>query len=169
MNDNKSHSNWTLGESRPNRRGNNPRHKLFVGERQIVELISFGAPLPGILNKLCTAIDLQIGNVVSLILLPDEQDHDLLSITPLATKFGLSVFSSRSIFSSDGRLAGTLQIYCCDQRHPYPHEDQLITRVIHLAAVALQRREHAAEFSKFHGHSRPTAGGSPPPKLLYIN
>ena len=43
------------------------RRSQLVGERHILELISLGAPLPGILNKLCTAIDVQIGNVVSLV------------------------------------------------------------------------------------------------------
>jgi hypothetical protein len=169
MNNDKSRTNWMQAESRPDRRCNDVRRRLLVGERQIVELISLGAPLPGILNKLCAAIDFQIGNVVSLLLLPDEQDHDLLSIVQLATECGLSVFSSRSILSSDRSLLGTLQIYCCEQRRPNPHEAQLIARVIHLAAVALQGHEDAAEFAKHYGHSRRTTGDSPPEKPPYIN
>jgi hypothetical protein len=43
-------------------------------ERQILELISLDAPLPGILNRLCAAIDVQIGNVVSLVSLPDREE-----------------------------------------------------------------------------------------------
>ena len=43
------------------------RRCQVVGERQILELISLGAPLPGILNKLCMMIDVRIGNVVSII------------------------------------------------------------------------------------------------------
>jgi hypothetical protein len=169
MNKNESRAKQVLAGARPYRRCSDPRRKPFVGERQIVELISLGAPLPGILNKLCTAIDFQIGNVVSLVLLPDEQNHDLLSIVQLATECGLSVFSSRSILSSDRSLLGTLQIYCCDQRRPNPYEAQLITRVIHLAAVALQRHEDAAQFPKNYGHSRRTTGDSPPEKPPYIN
>ncbi|HVB86234.1 MAG TPA: hypothetical protein VNK23_06155 [Candidatus Dormibacteraeota bacterium] len=169
MDNNKSQTSWLLTESRPRRRGNDIRRRLLVGERQIVELISLGAPLPGILNKLCTAIDLQIGNSVSLVLLPDDQDNDLLSITRLATECGLNVFSSRSILSSDRSLLGRLQIYCCDQRRPTPHEAQLITRVIHLAAVALQRQEDAAQFPKNYGHLKRKFVDSPPEKTPYVN
>jgi hypothetical protein len=44
----------------------------LAGERHILELIALGAPLPGILNRLCTALDVQIGNVISLVLLTGE-------------------------------------------------------------------------------------------------
>jgi hypothetical protein len=70
---------------------------LLRGEDSILELISMGAPLPGVLNKLCAAIDLQIGNVVSVILPADDQEHDLHSITRSALQFGLHVFWSASI------------------------------------------------------------------------
>lgn len=169
MDNNKSRTKWMLTESRPYRRGNDVRRRLLVGERQIVELISLGAPLPGILNKLCTAIDLQIGNAVSLVLPPDEQDKDLLSITRLATECGLCVFSSRSILSSERSLLATLQIYCCDQRRPTPHEAQLITRVVHLAAVALQRQEDAAQFPKNYEHFRRKTVDCAPEKPPYVN
>jgi hypothetical protein len=154
-------------ESRPQRRC--VRSRLLLREKQIVELISLGAPLPGILNKLCTAIDIQIGNVVSLVLLPDDQDNALLSIIRLATECGLIVFSSRNILSSDRSLLGTLQIYCCDQRHPTPHEAQLITRVVHLAAVALQGHEDAVQFPKNYGHLGHQTVDSPPEKPPYVN
>jgi hypothetical protein len=169
MNRNKSRTHYLLTVSRPHRRRNGTSRRLLVREEQIVELISLGAPLPGILNKLCNTIDVQIGNVVSLVLLPDEPNQDLLSIAHLATECGLSVFSSRSILSSQGGLLGTLQIYSCDQRHPNSDEERLITQVVYLAAVALQRDEHAAEFAKNCGDSGRETKWCPREKLPYVN
>jgi hypothetical protein len=169
MDRNKSRTHYLLTESRPHRRRNGTGRRLLVREEQIVELISLGAPLPGILNKLCSTIDIQIGNVVSLVLLPDGPNHDLLSIAHLATECGLSVFSSRNILSSQGGLLGTLQIYSCDQRHPNPYEARVITQVVHLAAVALQRDEHAAEFAKNYADSGRETNCCPREKLQYIN
>jgi len=140
-----SHTKMVLTSPLLYRPCNDVRRGPFAGERQIVELIDLGAPLPGILNQLCTTIDSQVGNVVSLVLLPDEQEYDLFSITRAATQFGLNVFSSSSILSRDRILLGTLQIYCCDHRRPNRQEAQLIARVIRLAAIAFQRREDAGE------------------------
>jgi hypothetical protein len=169
MDRNKSRTHYLLMESRSHRRRNGTRRRLLVREEQIVELISLGAPLPGILNKLCSTIDIQIGNVVSLVLLPDEPNRDLLSIAHLATECGMCVFSSRSILSSQGGLLGTLQIYSCDERHPNPDEARLITQVVYLAAVALQRDEHVAEFAKNYGDSGCGANCCPREKLPYVN
>jgi hypothetical protein len=119
-----------------------------------------GAPLPGILNKLCIAIDVQIGNVVSLVLLPNGEENHLCSITQSAAQFGLNVFSSTSIFSRDKSFLGTLQMYCCDQRRPTPHELQLIERVIHLAALALQRHEDQEDFERPSKRSRSGMDGA---------
>jgi len=169
MDKNKSRARWLLMGSRPRRSWNDTRRRLLIREEQIVELISLGAPLSGILNKLCAAVDIQIGNVVSLVLLPGEQNHDLLLIVHLAAECGLSVFSSRSILSSDGGLLGTLQIYSCEQRHPNPDEARLITRAVHWAAAAFQRHEHPAAFAENDGQSRRATDGSPPEKPRYIN
>jgi hypothetical protein len=122
---------------------NDKRRGQVAGERHILELISLGAPLPVILNKLCAAIDVRIGNVVSLVLLPD-----LCSPGQSAMHMGLSVFSSTSILSHDETLLGTLEIYSCDPRGPAPHEDRLIERMIHLAAIALQRHGDGPNFER---------------------
>jgi len=55
------------------------KETLLRGEKSILELISMSTPLPAVLNRLCAAIGLQIGNVVSVILLSD--DHKLPTIT----------------------------------------------------------------------------------------
>ena len=75
-------------------------------------------PLPGILNRLCTAIDVQIGNVVSLVVLPKGEENQLGPLTKSAMQVGLNVFSSTAILSRDKSVLGTFQLYCCDQRRP---------------------------------------------------
>ena len=52
----------------------------LLRENSILELISSGAPLPDVLNKLCTAVDLQIGNVVSVILPAAKTENDLQTL-----------------------------------------------------------------------------------------
>src|SRR5271154_6321364 len=81
-------------EFRLHRHFSDNQRSQLVGERHILELISLGAPLPGILNRLCAAIDVEIGNVVSLVFLSDQEETDLYSITQSAMQFGLNVFST---------------------------------------------------------------------------
>jgi hypothetical protein len=116
------------------------RRSQLAGERHILELISLGTPLPSILNKLCAAIDFQVGNVVS-VLLPDGGENHPCSVSRSATRVGLHLFSSTDIFSRDMVFLGTLQIYGCDPRRPTRREIQLIELVVHLAALALQRQK----------------------------
>jgi hypothetical protein len=138
MVDDESHAKRVNGEFRPGGHGDGDV-RAAEEEDQILQLISLGAPLPEILNRLCIAIDVQIGNVVSLISLPDGEESYLRSITQSAMKLGLDVFSSVAILSRDKSLLGTLEIYGCDSRRPTPHESQLIGRAIQLAEIALQR------------------------------
>ena len=118
----------------------------LVAERHILELISLGAPLPGILNRLCAALDVQIGNVVSLVLLPDREENCLWSITQSAGQMGLHIFDSVDILGRDMTLLGTLEIYGCDPRQPTGDEYRLIERVVHLAAIALERHDDQGDF-----------------------
>ena len=111
---------------------------LLPGEGYLLELISTGAPLPQVLNKVCTALDVQVGNVVSLVLLPDDEDHAAYTIANTATEFGLSVFSRTAILSPSEELFGTFEVYSCFPRTPVPSEDRLIQRAAHLAALAIQ-------------------------------
>jgi hypothetical protein len=139
---------------------NDNRRGQVAGERHILELISLGAPLSVILNKLCVAIDVQIGNVVSLVLLPDGQEDHLPYPSQSAVQMGLSLFSSTSILSCDEALLGRLEIYSCDPRGPTPQEYRLIDRIIHLAAIALQRHEDEANFERPSRRSKSGIGGS---------
>jgi len=109
----------------------------LLGEKYILELISAGESLPVVLNSLCTAIDLQIGNVVSVVLLPDDAERNLQAIAEGAQQFGLHVFWSASIPLRDENVLGSLEIYCCVPRMPSPFELRLIQRVTELAGLAI--------------------------------
>src|SRR5580698_2347632 len=94
------------------------RRCQVVGERQILELISLGAPLPGILNKLCMMIDVRIGNVVSIVSLPDSDENHFCAMTRSALQVGLEMFSASAILSPDNSFLGMLEIFGCDPRRP---------------------------------------------------
>jgi GAF domain-containing protein len=150
-------------ESRMNRRPaeywldqhfDSSRRGQLTGERQILELISLGAPLPSILNKLCTAIDLQIGNVVSLVLLPDRDENHRCSVSRSATQVGLHLFSSTGLYSRDMVFLGTLEIFGCDPRQPTQCECQLIELAVHLAVIALERQKAEENCEKPPSRSR---------------
>jgi hypothetical protein len=123
------------------RQSTDNRRCQVVGERQILELISLGAPLPGILNKLCMMIDVRIGNVVSVVSLPDQAENHFCCMTHSALQVGLEIFSSSAILSPDKVFLGMLEIFGCDPRRPTMLECRLIDRVTYLAALALQRPE----------------------------
>ena len=120
------------------RRFSRRKETLLRGENGILELISTGAPLFGVLNRLCGAIDLQIANPVSVISLADDQAHDLPTIRERAALFGLHVFWSASIPLRDEAPLGWLEMYSCVSRNPVLLELQLIERVTHLAVLAIQ-------------------------------
>jgi hypothetical protein len=115
---------------------------FFAGEGQLLELIVEGAPLQEVLDKLCTALDVQVGNVVSLVLFPEDQEHTLHTIAQRAATFGLSAFSCTAILSPNEEFFGTLEMYCCFTREPNPSESKLIERATHLAALAIQNYNH---------------------------
>jgi hypothetical protein len=146
-------------EFRPPRQCSDTQRCQSLGERQIRELIFLGAPLPGILKKLCMMIDLRIGNVVSIISLLDEDQNHFCSITQSALHVGLNVFSLSAILSPEQGLLGTLEIYGCDPRRPTSQEDQLIKRAVDLAAIALQRDEEQGHFAERAIKPRGRLGG----------
>jgi len=138
---------WGPNQLPLHRQSSGEKETLLRGEKSILELISMGAPLPGVLNRLCAAIDLQIGNVVSVILPADDQE--LHAVTRNAVQFGLQVFWSASIPLRNEDVLGSLQMYCCVSRPPTPFELQLIERVTHLAALAIQRDNDEEGFQRF--------------------
>jgi hypothetical protein len=109
------------------------------GEKRILDLISMGTPLAEVLNNLCTAIDLQIGNIVSVMLLHDDTERDFKTIASGALQFGLHLYWSADIPLRDEDVLGSFEMYCCVPRTPTAFELKLIHRATHLAALAIQR------------------------------
>jgi hypothetical protein len=109
------------------------------GEKDILDLISTGAPLAETLNNLCTAIDLQLGNIVSVMLLPDDTERDFKTIAHGALQFGLHLYWSADIALWDEDALGSFEMYCCVPRTPTAVELKLIQRATHLAAIAIRR------------------------------
>jgi hypothetical protein len=138
---------WAPNQLSLRRQSSGKKDTLLRGEKSILELISMGAPLPGVLNRLCAAIDLQIGNVVSVILPAD--DRELQTVTRNAVQFGLKVFWSASIPLRNEDVLGSLQMYCCVSRPPTPFELQLIERVAHLASLAIKRHNDEEDLESF--------------------
>lgn len=127
------------------RRESDNMQTLLAGEGHLLELISEGAPLPQVLDKVCTALDVQVGNVVSLVLFPDDEEHSIHTIAQTAAEFGLSAFSCTPILSPSDEFFGTFEMYCCVPRQPTPSEIKLIERAAHLAALAIQHRNHVLD------------------------
>jgi hypothetical protein len=123
----------------------NSAQTLLAGEVQLLEMISAGAPLPQVLDRVCTLLDVQMGNVVSLVLLPDDGEHTLHNIAQSAAKFGLTSFSCVGILSPTGEFLATLETYCCFPRKPNLGENRLIEQAAHLAALAIQQHHHDME------------------------
>ncbi|HXJ06761.1 MAG TPA: hypothetical protein VNH65_16785 [Candidatus Acidoferrum sp.] len=119
----------------------NPDNKiqsLLNTEEQLLQQISSRAPVPGVLNGICIALDCQIGNVVSLISLSEDRAGELGAIATNAALFGLFTFCSEGIVTEDDELLGTLEMYCSDRRSPSAAESQLIERAKCLAAIAIK-------------------------------
>jgi hypothetical protein len=119
-------------------------HYLLEAEEQILRAIAARAAVPEILNEICTALDCQIGNMVSLISVPEDDMASTAEIARNAALFGLHIFSSKAIFGECGEELGSLEMYCCTARDPSEHEVQLIARAACLAAIAMEG--HAKSF-----------------------
>lgn len=114
-------------------------------EKQLLQSISAYAPLPEVLNKICSALDYQIGNVVSLISLPWDNASKRGGIAVSAAVFGLHIFCTESVADEDGELLGFLEMYSCVPRSPSPRECQWIKRATCLAGVAIKRGMEAGD------------------------
>ena len=121
-----------------------PRHfedkiqYLLAAEEQLLQSISTRAPLPELLNGICSALDCQIGNVVSLISLPGDDSSELASIAINAAHFGLYTFCSEGVVAENDEVIGSLEMYSSVPRSPSASEFQLIERAKCLAAIAIK-------------------------------
>jgi GAF domain-containing protein len=129
---------WTSRESSLDGRGSAKKRTDLLGEKKILDLISMGAPLREVLNNVCTAIDLQIGNIVSVVLLPEDTERDFKTIARGALQFGLRLYWSADIPFRDQVVLGSLEMYCCVPRTPTAFEMKLIQRATYLAALAIR-------------------------------
>lgn len=149
------------------RQSSDNTHSLLASEGQLLELISEGAPLPQILERVCSALDIQLGNVVSLVLLSNDSEHTLHTFEQSAVTFGLTPFRCTPILSTEAEFLGTLETYCCFPRQPSLTESDLIEHVAHLAAVAIQqfnldvRAESCSP--EWNGAKRESPREEPPP------
>ncbi len=116
---------------------------LLSAEEQLLQSISARAPLPEVLNGICSALDCQIGKVVSLISLPRNDASDLAAIVMNAALFGLYTFWSEGVVAENDELLGSLEMYCSVPRSPSLEEFQLIERAKCLAAMAIKRYNEA--------------------------
>jgi hypothetical protein len=118
---------------------------LLRAEEQLLHSISTHVALPKVLNEICSAIDLQIGNVVSLISLPGDDPGELAAIAGNAALFGLYTFYSEGIADENEVPVGFLEMFCSVDRSPNAGELQLIERAKCLIAIAIQRHHDGAE------------------------
>jgi hypothetical protein len=119
-------------------------HCVSSLEERVLQSISAGAPLPKVLNEICSILDCQIGNVVSLISLPSDDAGDLEAIARNAVLFGLYTFCSEGVFGERNELLGFLEMYCSVARTPSASELPMIERARSLAAIAIKRHNEAS-------------------------
>ena len=111
---------------------------LLSGEEQLLQSLTTHAPLTKVLNRICSALDSQIGNVVSLISLPGDDPGDHAAIGMAAARFGLHPFCSEGVVAKNDEVLGSLEMYCCVPRSPTAREFQLIERAKCLAVIAIK-------------------------------
>ena len=111
---------------------------LWSAEEQLLQSISCGECLPRVLNGICSALDCQIADVVSLVSLPEDDAGELAEIAMNAAFFGLYTFCSDGVVGENGEPLGSLEMYCSVRRSPSAGESQLIERAKCLAAIAIK-------------------------------
>jgi len=118
---------------------------LLKTEEQILQSIAARAPISRILNDICDALDCEIGNMVSLISVPDDNAISGVEVLHSAVLFGLYRFFAVVIVENNGEELGSLEMYCCVSRNPSPREFQLIERAVCLAAIAIKHYREAGD------------------------
>jgi hypothetical protein len=134
-------------------------HYLLHAEEQLFQPIPTFTSLAGVLNEICSALDCEIGNVVSFISLPGDDAGDLASMAMNAALFGLYTFCSEGIVAENNEPLGSLEMYCSVPRSPSASEFQLIERAKCLAAIAIKRDNGADHQGNCIGQgNRPVRG-----------
>lgn len=136
---------------------------LFVTEEGILQSISARAPLPQILNEICSALDLQIGNMVSIISLLEEDDASRITTAATnAAHFGLYVFHWEDVVAGNGDRIGFLEMYGTASRSPTDGELLLIERAKCLAAAAIKLHCETYDHAKCELCGNPPSGRPQP-------
>ena len=133
---------------------------VLGAEEQLLQSISSGERLPEVLNGICSALDCQIGNVVSLISLPGDDPSELAAVAMNAALFGLYTFCSEGIVAENDELLGTLEMYCSVRRSPSAAEFQLIERAKCLAAIAIKLDKEPGRQGNYGMRANPRVRGS---------
>jgi hypothetical protein len=118
---------------------------LLRAEEQLLQSISARVPLADVLHKICDALNSEIGNMISLISLPNDDATGVATIVKSATLFGLYKFCSAPVVAGNEELLGSLEMYSCVPRRPFLSEARLIERATCLAAVAIKRHKEALD------------------------
>jgi len=127
----------------PQRNSGSEIEHLLRTEEQILHSISGRAPLPEILHKICDALNLEMGNLISFFSLPSNHAADLGAIPSSAELFGSYKFCSADVVDGNGELLGSLEMYCSVPRSTFLSDAPLIERAACLAAVAITRHNQA--------------------------
>jgi len=133
----------SLGKGKERCNADSETQYLLIGEEKLLQSITVRAPLPQILNEICSALDCEISNVVSFISLPEDDESERAAVAMNAALFGLYDFCSEEVAAGDGEALGTLQMYSGILRDPAAGERQLIERAKWLAAMAIKRHNEA--------------------------
>jgi GAF domain-containing protein len=112
---------------------------LLRAEEQLLHSISARMPLAEILQQICDALNAEIGNVISLASLPNDNADGLATIVKSAGIFGLHKFCSAPVVGGNDEALGSIEMYCCVPRRPFLGEISLIERATCLAAIAIKR------------------------------
>lgn len=141
------------------RRSDDKIQYLLQAEEQLLQSISSHASLPKVLNGICSALDFQIGNVVSLITLPDDDRGELADVAMNAARFGLHTFCSEGVMAENDDLLGFLEMYSSVRRDPTAEEVQLIERAKCLAAIAIEREDEPGRQGNWRSEGHRTSHG----------
>jgi len=156
MNRNNSRARSSIHANRLQAHPRDEVHHLLRFEKEILQSISAGNLLADVLNQICSALDCQVGNVVSVIAPAGDHACDFAAIATKAELFGLSVFCSENILTENNVLLGSLDMYSISPRRPSPAQFPLIERAKCLAILAIKISAAA------QGRRTPRSAENPP-------
>jgi hypothetical protein len=142
---------------------------LLRAEEQILHAIAAHVPVLDILNEICIALDCQIGNMVSLISLPEDDAAFAVEIARNAAFFGLHTFCSEGIVADNDEVLGFLEMYCTVPRRPSANEVELIERAKCLIAIAIKCEIGATHNDRGFALERPSRQETMPKEPVYLN